>query len=130
MYNYALKCTLNHRGRKRPERVLAVSGIYQNFHNQLSTYTRQSSSVFTKNVSYIDFRLNTPSSLALPVAGRNTLGGESLWYRTDFGTVHCTDCVVGAVYYSHLPVRPAARQIFSYKGDLRLWGIAYVYVWL
>jgi hypothetical protein len=32
---------------------------------------------------YIDFRPNTPCSLAWLVAVRNILGGESLWYRSD-----------------------------------------------
>ncbi len=38
---------------------------------------------------HIDFRPNTPCSLAWLVEGRITLGGGSLWYRnrTDYGTV-------------------------------------------
>ncbi len=55
--------------------------------------------------TYIDFRPNTPCSLAwlLMVADRNSLGGGSLWYRSDCGV------------HSHVPARPADRQIFNYK---------------
>ncbi len=67
-----------------------------------------------KNVLYIDVLPKTPCSLAWLVAGRNTLGGESLWYRTDCGTVQSV--LLGAVH-SHVPARSAARQIFCYK-----WG--------
>jgi hypothetical protein len=48
---------------------------------------------------------------------RNTLGDVSLWYWTDC----CTVQTVLAVH-SHVPGRPAARQIFSYRWGAAGWG--------
>ncbi len=79
----------------------------------------------SQNVSYIDFRPNTPRSLALLVAGRTTLGGGSLWYPTDCGTVQTM--LLGAVR-CHVPAQPAAQRIFSNKWSCRLGGIECVYV--
>jgi hypothetical protein len=53
------------------------------------------------------------------VARRNTLGSESLWYRTDCGTVQTL--LFGAVHY-HVLAWPAARQIFCYKWGAAGWG--------
>jgi hypothetical protein len=65
-------------------------------------------------------------ALAWLVAGQKTLGGASLWYRIDCGTVQ--NVLFGAVY-SHVPARQTARQIFSYKWGAAGWGgIAYVNV--
>jgi hypothetical protein len=60
----------------------------------------------TKNVSYIDFRLNTPWSLAWLVAWRQKL----MVPRTDCCTVQTV--LLGAVH-SQVPARPAAWQIFN-----------------
>ncbi len=49
------------------------------------------------------------------IAGRKTLGGGRLWYRTDCGTLQIV--LLGAVH-SHLP----ARQIFGYKWGAAGWG--------
>ncbi len=55
-----------------------------------ATYVRLlhiSSMVHTLTNIHIDFQPNTHCSLAWLVAGRNTLGGRSLWSQTDCGTV-------------------------------------------
>ncbi len=62
--------------------------------------------------TYIDFRPNMLCRLAWLVAGCNKLGGRSLWYRTDCGTVWT---VLFGASHSHVPAQP----IFSYK-----WGAA------
>jgi hypothetical protein len=67
----------------------------------------------------IDFRPNMPYSLAWLVGGPNTLGGGSLWYQTDHGTIQTL--LLGAVH-SCVPSRLAARQIFSYKWEAAGWG--------
>ncbi len=53
------------------------------------------------------------------IATRNSLGGGSLWYWTDCGTVQTV--LLGAVLY-HVPTRPAARPSFSYKWEAAGWG--------
>jgi len=65
--------------------------------------------------TYIDFRPNTPCSLAWLVAGPNMLGGGSLWYWRDCDTI--CPVLLGAVH-SHVPARPAARHIFSYRKSI------------
>jgi hypothetical protein len=67
-------------------------------------------------------------SLAWLLAVRNMLGGGSLWYRTDCGTVQTV--LFSAVHY-HVLARPAARQSFRYKWGAAGWGEyhMFMFVW-
>jgi hypothetical protein len=82
---------------------------------------REELHLLPKNVSYIDFRPNTPCSLAWLVAGRNTLGGRSLWYRTDCGTLQ-TVLLGGCLFSCTGPAScPADLQLYS-KWGATGWG--------
>ncbi len=49
----------------------------------------------------IDLRPNMPCSLARLVSGRNTVGGGSLWYRADCGTVQTVLLGLSILMYRH-----------------------------
>ncbi len=95
--------------------------IYEEMRIYITIYEEAVSHIWLCNCSFLNFLIHEENFFLSMWPGwsqTHTLGGGSLWYRTD--------CVLRG-YPFYVPPRPAARQSFSYKwGDYMFifdWGV-------